>query len=80
MSEQTITQNCPCCGSLMRVLIQPSLTGKESHVLTDCQNVTCDLFMVTLTAGKHEMLTTAQIEGYGRARREALAREGKERR
>lgn len=78
MSEQSVLK-CPCCGKPMRVFDQPSMfPGRPSHKLADCQNPNCDLFMVTRTVGVHETLTAQQIESYGRARRAALALEGKE--
>lgn len=58
---------CPCCATPLRVYTQTAMMlGRPSYELVECRNPFCDLHMVTLACGQHELLTETQIAGYAK--------------
>lgn len=74
MSETSIARICPVCKQPLRTFEQMGVPGKPAIEMGDCQDETCDLYMVTLTLGKHHKLTAERIAKYGEVRRQLEGR------
>lgn len=63
----------------MRRFTQPGYGYNPDKDYEDCQNDTCDLYMVTLIAGAHARLTKEQIRSYAVTRRRVRRRDHEKR-
>ena len=57
--------NCPCCGSALHLYIQAAfMPGRPDRELGECQNPTCNRYMITLNRVALSQLTDEQAARY----------------